>query len=243
MSVFPRKEGLGHNYEVYKAMDALCATYPHRVEDRILTHVDRVARKNSPYISYSTFYIPSHLLNFVLMEIDHYYTQRDDLFLQLKQQPTTQDTEMFTSNGHITASPFSNYQAPIVIDLDDYSDQKVSWEEVDEFLGTVDLTTPRPIAGSKRVMKATGAQIGMPQTRPEIEVFQSVSAMQGQWQKFAEELRTECYNQSKILTGGPPKSWNGFLNCSKQTVPPNPPFIMIPRSAVNLGSDVEMNDG
>ncbi|EEB88202.1 hypothetical protein MPER_14096, partial [Moniliophthora perniciosa FA553] len=93
------------------------------------------------------------------MQIDHYYTQRDEFvpgFAQHIPQPAPscdQDIVMSgPSAGTIRIPPLRHWQPSA--NLRDYVEvEEEEDEEVEIFLGTADRG-PRRIAGTKRVMKA-----------------------------------------------------------------------------------------
>ncbi|KAF9445485.1 hypothetical protein P691DRAFT_265262 [Macrolepiota fuliginosa MF-IS2] len=62
----------------------------------------------------------------------------------------------------------------------------------------------RPIAGSKRVYRFRETQ-GLHVGQAHREVLQSITASPALGHISFEELRTECYMQSKLATGSPPK--------------------------------------
>jgi len=62
----------------------------------------------------------------------------------------------------------------------------------------------RPIAGSKRVHRFRETQ-GLHVGQAHREVLQSITASPALGHSSFEELRTECYMQSKLATGSPPK--------------------------------------
>ncbi|KAG7091332.1 hypothetical protein E1B28_010376 [Marasmius oreades] len=211
------------------------------------------------------------------MEIDHYYTQRDELNHHFPMSTTpasssplsrstisTRDAVISKEVPHTTSNPSASSLGKIRIpplcqrnlnhelllgdpyELEEYDEND---EQVDSFLESIALGTPRKVAGSKRVMRVQIMRQKMgihPDQRnlapgclhpSQAQVFQSISAMNG--------LRESSF-ESIIATGNPPRpcaqpagSQNGI-----RLIPPSfMPFLSPnPRQEMDLESDEVMSD-
>lgn len=140
-------------------------------------------------------------------------------------------------------------------ELEDYDEND---EQVDSFLESIALGTPRKVAGSKRVMKfqMTRQKMGFHPDQmnlapgcvnpPQAQVFQSISAMSGLRGASFEEYRMECYSQANIATGKPPLPCaqpQGSQNGTRLIPPSFAPFLSHnPQQEMTLKTDVVMSD-
>ncbi|KAF9262643.1 hypothetical protein L218DRAFT_395954 [Marasmius fiardii PR-910] len=215
------------------------------------------------------------------MEFDHYYTQRDELhpfpsssfavsrpFNSTRNGVMSKKVTSFTSPSSSTCSLGKIRIPPLCqrkldhelilgdpYELEDYDKND---EQVDSFLESIALGTPRRVAGSKRVMRAQMMRQKMGihpdqmnlasgcSNPPEAQAFQSISAISGLRGASFEEYRTDCYSQSNIATGKPPLPCAQPCGSSNGTrlIPPSfRPFMSPnPQQEMNLGTDVVMSD-
>ncbi|KAJ3777363.1 hypothetical protein FB446DRAFT_769143 [Lentinula raphanica] len=210
------------------------------------------------------------------MEIDHYYTQRDIL-----STPPRASSTPVRNAGKIRIPPLDFIRQPgsIFCDLPGSDDEPEGHGEDDaqQFLDSLEfdphdmmipIPKPRKIAGTRRVVSAQNARMtvgksvgltagkqdstGSAAPLPTPESFQSITATRNLTGTSFEELRAECYAQSRIATGAPPAPSTpisidayGMFQPARSIPPQFQPSVIEHKShayATTYPDDVEMSD-
>ncbi|KAJ3998323.1 hypothetical protein F5050DRAFT_1745383 [Lentinula boryana] len=208
------------------------------------------------------------------MEIDHYYTQRDII----SSPQHTVSAPSTRARRSVTAPDAMRKPRIIYCELlgsddeaeegdgEDDHPQRSDSLDLDPHDMTIPIPKPRKIAGTRRVVSAQNAKMGRGQvlmwkaggldpachadTSSPIPVFQSITAAPSLTGTSFEELRAECYAQSKIATGGPPPpaipiSINALGTCQPaRSIPPTfqPRLVPDKTHAATYPNDVEMSN-
>ncbi|KAJ3788895.1 hypothetical protein GGU10DRAFT_344908 [Lentinula aff. detonsa] len=211
------------------------------------------------------------------MEIDHYYTQRDIISSPqhtVSAPPTRARGSVTAPDATSMRKPSIIYCE--LLGSDDEAEEGNGEDDHAQRFDSLDLsphnmTIPIPklrkIVGTRRVVSAQNAKMMRGQvlamwkaggldpachadTSSPTSVFQSITAAPSLTGTSFEELRAECYAQSKIATGGPPPpaipiSVNALGTCQPaRSIPPTfqPRLVPDKTHAATYPNDVEMSN-